>query len=65
LPFVVEFFIGREMQDQVELPGVLAGPVGADSRLGGPVREGTESVRGRGNGVEPSPGWTVEEGSRA
>jgi hypothetical protein len=43
----------------------LAGPVGADSRLGGPVREGTESVRGRGNGVEPSPGWAVEEGSRA
>jgi hypothetical protein len=43
----------------------LAGPVGADSRFGGPVREGTEAVRGRRDGVEATPEWTVEEGSRA
>jgi 2-polyprenyl-6-methoxyphenol hydroxylase-like FAD-dependent oxidoreductase len=42
----------------------LASGLGA-ARGGAPVREGEESVRGRGDGVEPSPGWTIEEGSRA
>jgi 2-polyprenyl-6-methoxyphenol hydroxylase-like FAD-dependent oxidoreductase len=42
----------------------LAGGLGA-AREGAPVQEGAESDRGRGDGVEPSPGWTVKEGSRA
>jgi hypothetical protein len=41
----------------------LAGGLGA-ARGSAPVREGAESVRGREDGVEPSPVWTVEEGSR-
>jgi 2-polyprenyl-6-methoxyphenol hydroxylase-like FAD-dependent oxidoreductase len=43
----------------------LAGPVGEDPRLGRPVREGTEAVRGRRDGVEATPERIVEEGSRA
>jgi flavin-dependent dehydrogenase len=53
-------------------PGVLARVVW-DRLAGGlgavqgsaPIREGAESVHGRGDGVELSPGRTVEEGSRA
>jgi hypothetical protein len=43
----------------------LAGKFGAGSRRGGLVREGTEAVGDRHDGVELSPEWTVEEGSRA
>jgi 2-polyprenyl-6-methoxyphenol hydroxylase-like FAD-dependent oxidoreductase len=43
----------------------LAGKFGAGSRKGGPAREGTETVGDRRDGVELSPEWTIEEGSRA
>jgi hypothetical protein len=43
----------------------LASPAGADSRFGGPAREGTEAIRGRRDGAGVTPEWTVEEGSRA
>jgi flavin-dependent dehydrogenase len=43
----------------------LAGKFGAGSRRGGPAREGTEAVGDRRDGVELSPEWTIEEGSRA
>jgi hypothetical protein len=43
----------------------LAGKFGAASRRGGPAREGTEAVGDRRDGVELSPEWTIEEGSRA
>ena len=43
----------------------LAGKFSAGSRRGGLVREGTEAVGDRRDGVELSPEWTVEEGSRA
>jgi 2-polyprenyl-6-methoxyphenol hydroxylase-like FAD-dependent oxidoreductase len=54
-------------------PGVLArlawdrfaGKFGAASRRGEPAREGTEAVGDRREGVELSPEWTIEEGSRA
>ena len=54
-------------------PGVLArlawdwvaSKFGAGSRRGGPAREGTEAVGDRRDGVELSPEWTIEEGSRA
>src|SRR4051794_10619407 len=53
-------------------PGVLArvawdrfaGNRGAASRGAGPTGRG-EAVRGRRGGGEPSPGWTIEGGSRA
>jgi flavin-dependent dehydrogenase len=43
----------------------LAGKFGAASRRGGPAREATEASRARHDGVEPSPEWAIEEGSRA
>jgi 2-polyprenyl-6-methoxyphenol hydroxylase-like FAD-dependent oxidoreductase len=43
----------------------LAGKFGAASRRGGLAREATQAARARHDGVEPSPGWTIEEGSRA
>jgi 2-polyprenyl-6-methoxyphenol hydroxylase-like FAD-dependent oxidoreductase len=43
----------------------VAGKFGAGSRRGGPAREGTEAVGDRRDGVELSPEWTIEEGSRA
>jgi 2-polyprenyl-6-methoxyphenol hydroxylase-like FAD-dependent oxidoreductase len=54
-------------------PGVLArlawdwvaSKFGAASRRGGPDREGTEAVGDRRDGVELSPEWTIEEGTRA
>jgi 2-polyprenyl-6-methoxyphenol hydroxylase-like FAD-dependent oxidoreductase len=42
----------------------LAGGFGT-ARGGAPLREGEESVGGRGEGAKPSPGLAVEEGSRA
>jgi 2-polyprenyl-6-methoxyphenol hydroxylase-like FAD-dependent oxidoreductase len=42
----------------------LAGGLGVE-REGAPVPEGEESARSPRDGVEPSPGWTIEEGSRA
>jgi hypothetical protein len=54
-------------------PGVLApvawdrlrGKFGAGSRRGGAVREGTEAVGIRRDGVESYSEWIIEEGSRA
>jgi hypothetical protein len=43
----------------------LAGKFGAGSRRGGTAREGTEAVGDRRDGVDFSPEWTIEEGSRA
>jgi hypothetical protein len=43
----------------------LAGKFGAGSRRGGTAREGTDAVGDRREGVELSPEWTIEEGSRA
>jgi hypothetical protein len=43
----------------------LAGDLGASPRGSAHVRERVEVVPDRRDGVESSPGWTVEEGSRA
>jgi 2-polyprenyl-6-methoxyphenol hydroxylase-like FAD-dependent oxidoreductase len=45
--------------------GWLAGKFAAGSWRGRPVEEGREAVGDRRHGVEPSPGWPIEEGSRA
>jgi hypothetical protein len=68
-------WVRRRLADVLQLlrpPSALFGPgvlarVAWDRLAGGlgAAREGAESVGGRGVGVEPSPGWTVEEGSRA